>query len=38
MYRNASAWPFTVRRGRKLGFSERGVGEWIADQQRATAL
>lgn len=37
VYRNASTWPFTVRRGRKLGFSERGVGEWIADQQRAAA-
>jgi hypothetical protein len=37
VYRNASAWPFTVRRGRKLGFSARGLSAWIEDRRGVQA-
>jgi hypothetical protein len=29
VYRHASGWPFTIRRGRKLGFSELGLVEYL---------
>ena len=30
VYRHAAEFPFTVRRGRKLGFSERGLADHLA--------
>jgi DNA-binding XRE family transcriptional regulator len=29
VYRHAAEWPFTVRRGRKLGFSEQGLAAYL---------
>jgi hypothetical protein len=36
VYRHHHEWPFTIRRGRKIGFSERGLGAYL--QQRQTPL
>lgn len=33
LYRNSERLPFTVRRGRKLGFSEHGLGEYLRREQ-----
>jgi hypothetical protein len=33
VYRHAAEWPFTVRRGRKLGFSEVGLIDYIQCRQ-----
>ena len=33
VYRHASEWPFTVRRGRELGFSELGLIDYLQRQQ-----
>jgi hypothetical protein len=38
VYRHAGEWPFTVRRGRKLGFSEQGIATYLQNvQQQALA-
>jgi hypothetical protein len=29
VYRHAAEWPFTIRRGRKLGFSQVGLLEYL---------
>ncbi|OLC15993.1 MAG: hypothetical protein AUH29_06350 [Candidatus Rokubacteria bacterium 13_1_40CM_69_27] len=34
IYRHSREWPFTVRRGRKLGFSEQGLTEYLHQVQR----
>src|SRR5205823_6309971 len=36
VYRRASEWPFTVRRGRKLGFSELRLTEYLHRMQGRT--
>jgi len=33
LYRHAKTLPFTVRNGRRLGFSERGIERYIRQQQ-----
>lgn len=33
VYRHHSTWPFTVRRGRKLGFSEQGLADYLRREQ-----
>ncbi len=33
VYRNAASYPFTVRQGRALRFSSRGVDEYIRSRQ-----
>jgi hypothetical protein len=33
IYRHSREWPFTVRRGRKLGFSEQGLTEYLHQVQ-----
>jgi hypothetical protein len=38
VYRHASEWPFTVRRGRKLGFSARGLADHLRRQQQGRSL
>jgi hypothetical protein len=35
VYRHHRQWPFTVRRGRKLGFSEQGLTDYLQQQHRA---
>lgn len=38
LYRHHAQFPFTVRRGRKLGFSTRGLERWLAEQGRRAAV
>ena len=38
LYRHADQLPFTVRQGRLLRFSERGIEEWIAQRRQTTGL
>ncbi len=33
VYRHAAGWSFTVRNGRKLGFSEHGLTEYLRGRQ-----
>jgi hypothetical protein len=35
VYRHHPEWPFTVRRGRKIGFSERGLGVYLEQRQNS---
>lgn len=34
LYRHHAELPFTIRRGRKLGFSARGLERWLAEEGR----
>ena len=36
LYRNAKKLPFTVRNGRQVRFSERGIDRWIRARQGCT--
>ncbi len=37
VYRNHGRWPFTIRRGRKLGFSEQGLADHLRRRPQQSA-